>query len=167
MDTSREVVLFRHGIAEAESADGRDTTRALTARGRERTGEAAAGLARMIDAPARVLHSPRVRARETAAILVAATGGEAEETTALEPDAPPGQLLDWVIAQPGVGPVVAVGHEPALSQWVATAIGAGAGAGIALGKAGAACVRITRDGWGRGELRWLLRPKTLRRLGGA
>jgi phosphohistidine phosphatase SixA len=61
--------------------------------------------------------------------------------------------------------VVAVGHEPDLSELVAWAVGASSSAGVELKKASACRVSLPGAGEPCGQLHWLLPPRLLRCLG--
>lgn len=64
-----ELLLVRHAIAEDPTADRPDALRALTARGRRRFREAVGGLAGLGLQVDLVLHSPWLRARQTAELM--------------------------------------------------------------------------------------------------
>ncbi|MCY2961344.1 MAG: histidine phosphatase family protein [Planctomycetota bacterium] len=106
--------LIRHAVAEDASPDGDDARRALTAEGRERFSRGVRGLARIGAHFDLVLHSPLLRAQETADLMESVIEGETAVCAALarEPD---DELLSEIR-----GEVVAlVGHEPWLSQTLA------------------------------------------------
>ncbi len=103
--------LIRHAIAEPAAAGVADGLRALTPEGRERFARGVRGLMRLGPRFDLVLHSPLLRAQETADLLEPIVDGETAVSAALarEPDE---ELLDDIH-----GDVVAlVGHEPWLSQ---------------------------------------------------
>lgn len=105
------VFLCRH----AEAAAGEpDELRSLTPAGVEHAralGEALAGRA---DAPALVLSSPLLRARQAAAEISRATGAPVRIDEALAPGATAAAL---VLALEGEqGPVATVGHQPDCSE---------------------------------------------------
>jgi phosphohistidine phosphatase len=145
-------VLIRHAEASAHPVDAR---RPLSARGREqavRLGRLLAVEARF--GPAEIWHSPLVRARETAARLVAAVGfaGPVRERPSLEPEDDPGVAAEWLRAE--ARGIAVVGHEPhlaalvtGLAGWDARALGAG------FAKAGA--LALWREG-ARWRAEWLV-----------
>lgn len=103
--------LIRHAIAEEASPDVDDARRALTPEGRERFARGVRGLMRVGPRFDLLLHSPLLRAQETADLLDPLLDGETAVTSALarEPDE---ELLSDIR-----GDVVGlVGHEPWLSQ---------------------------------------------------
>jgi phosphohistidine phosphatase len=135
--------FLRHGEAEEEAAG--DDARRLTEDGKAQAaavGGAIAALGIRLDA---CLSSPKVRARDTAAI---ACDGLPVEVTEAEP-LREGDFDALALAQGWEG-VLLVGHEPALSR----AIQSLTGARVKLKKGGLAGVRD-------GELRVLVRPREL------
>jgi phosphohistidine phosphatase len=159
-----QLIVFRHGIAEDYAPDGSDEARALTPEGVRKTQAAAVGLATLIEKPVAILSSPKVRAKQTAAIF----SGVVKVPVTPEPLLAHGtveQLLA-LLARHDASPLVLVGHEPTLSQLVLTMMGlTSALDALELKKAGAACLTVTP---GRTSLpamlNWLVTPKMLRRL---
>ena len=140
--------LLRHG--DAEDGDGDDAARRLTSKG-ERQARAAGAALKILGIDLETcLTSPKVRARDTAALACEALGVEPEETDALRGgDFDPAQLAA------GRGETLLVGHEPDFSR----AIGAVTGARVELKKGGLAAIE------GSALLR-LHRPADLRAIGG-
>ena len=110
------VFLVRH----AEAAPGHpDELRPLTSVGREQARALGERLAAV--APAVVLSSPLLRARETAAAIARATGAELRIDERLAPGATLAALLG---AADGLRePLVAVGHQPDCSEIAAALTG--------------------------------------------
>jgi phosphohistidine phosphatase len=163
------LVLFRHGIAidRSDPECPAEEDRFLTARGAERTEEAARGLRRMLLSPERILSSPWLRARQTAEIAAAALefdSGQIELSDALLPDAPPSALLAEVEARAALE-VLVTGHAPHLDAVLAELVGIGGIGGTSLKKAGAASIEFTSVSPGSGRLEWMIPPRALRRLG--
>lgn len=106
--------LIRHAIAEDAAVGGDDDRRALTPEGRERFARGVRGLARIGTRFDLLLHSPLLRAQETADLLESVCDGETAVTAALarEPD-------DELLAAIDGDVVGLVGHEPWLSQTLA------------------------------------------------
>ncbi|MDR2164421.1 MAG: histidine phosphatase family protein [Zoogloeaceae bacterium] len=106
-----ELLLWRH----AEAMDGSpDHARELTPRGKEQAWRIAAWLKKHAPGGIRLLVSPAVRARQTAAFF----REEMEIREALASDAAPDEilaLLDW----PNAAPCVIVGHQPMLGEILA------------------------------------------------
>lgn len=169
-----QIVLFRHGIAEdreAFAAGGRpDSERPLTARGGQRTRQAASGMLCLLPEAVVVAASPYVRARGTADIVAEVYGaaGQAPERDTiddLQPGGRPANVRRWLEARAPDGAVVLVGHEPDLSNLMAWFV-AGEPAGFARFKKAGACLVEFGSGprRGEGELVWFLPPAVLRRL---
>jgi phosphohistidine phosphatase len=108
------VYVIRHGIADAHAAS--DFDRRLTAEGRERFAASVRGLERLGVRLDQVLHSPLLRAVETAELLEPLLDGPLTVLDALA-DAPDERLFHALERAPEH--VALVGHEPWLSQFVA------------------------------------------------
>ena len=109
-----DLYLVRHAIAEERSADLSDAQRALTPKGRERFGRCVRGLDQLGVRLERVLHSPLVRAVQTAELLAPLASGPptVNEGLAARPD-------ESLLAELGPGRIALVGHEPWLSELAA------------------------------------------------
>jgi phosphohistidine phosphatase len=153
-----QLIVVRSACA-APRGDLPDEVRALAPRGRKRARRVARALARLGVSRPRVLHSPRLRALETADILLKRLGGEGVACAALgEPPSP--ALLTRIAGER----VVIVGHEPWLGQLLA---------GLVVGMPRATRFRLKKAGlaWLEGEarpggmrLRALLPPRVVRDL---
>jgi phosphohistidine phosphatase len=150
--------IVRHAKAQDRRAGLRDAVRALTPGGRRRFRQAADGLRRRGVRVDLLLHSPKLRAVDTAEMLVPlCTGGTA---VSAHLTAKPGAAL---LAELVGRSVAVVGHEPWLSQLAALLVtGDVADARrFALAKGGvlrlegrAAPGRMARTGaWTQGDLR--------------
>jgi phosphohistidine phosphatase len=140
--------LVRHGRAEASHPAG-DAARRLTPEGRD----AFAAFARLLAGELRlaaILTSPYARARETAALLAAATGAKVEPHPDLSAGATPGGKLLTLGASLGAGTAL-VGHNPELAEAVALA------AGRAIDVPPGAVAAVEADG-GTFRLAWLKAP---------
>ena len=97
-----------------------DEARALTADGKERLERASKGWQRVVGRVDKVLVSPLLRARQTAAIFGRAVGKDAvhEEAVELVPMAPPLRALERLQVEllAGAEGVACVGHEPNLGS---------------------------------------------------
>jgi phosphohistidine phosphatase len=150
---ARQLWLLRHGEAESHGARS-DDDRRLTARGEQQARAAGRALAALDMAFQAVYTSPKVRARDTAALACEGLGATALEHAPLREGFSAAAALELLHADERV---LVVGHEPDFSQVVHDLTGAR----IDLKKGGVAGVRL--DG-GRGELVALLRPRELDRL---
>lgn len=156
--------LMRHGTAEERAADGDRPERQLVARGREQAALMGA-LLRSLGRLDRVHSSPYVRAVETAEAVLTAFGS-APKIVVLEALAPDSGVSAAVDAILGKGHaererVLAVGHEPLLSEIAAELIGDGHAA-IELRKGGLLELDIVSRRPPRADLVGLLRPRHLR-----
>ena len=160
-----KLILFRHGIAEDRRPDLSDADRALTAQGVDRTTRAAGGLAKLAGGQVDVvLTSPKVRARQTAELVGAALGLAPIELPVLA-DGPTEAIADALAGRPE-GVVVAVGHEPHLSEVVERLCFGEARGRVAMKKAGASCIQTSgRPRPGACELARLAPGRMLRKVG--
>jgi phosphohistidine phosphatase len=111
------IYLLRHG--DAESPDGDDSSRRLTAKGERQARAAGAALVVLGAEIEACLTSPKVRAAETARLACEALGLEPEAEEELR-----GGEFNALGLAAGRGDVLLVGHEPDLSGEVARLTGA-------------------------------------------
>ncbi len=166
-----KLLIVRHAIAqdrdEALKQRLPDAERPLTGKGKKRMRRVAAGLRHAAGPLGLILSSPLRRAQQTAAILQ----DEYPDTPlTLSDTLSPGQSVNTLatkLAETGNPRTLAViGHEPDLSQLIATLLCGQTGAAIQLKKGGAALLTFTdRIASGQGRLLWLLTPGQLRTLG--
>lgn len=107
-----DLFLIRHGIAETRDARKPDEERALTPKGREKLRRCVAGLEHLGVEFERLLHSPLVRAVQTAEELVPLLDGESAVTPLLARE-PSIELLQEL---EGCESAALVGHEPWMSD---------------------------------------------------
>lgn len=164
--------LMRHGVAVA--ADDPDVThdseRPLTNKGVKRMRRAARGLRRLNIPLDAILTSSVLRARQTAEIVAAALGMEArlEEISGLAPESTVEHLLSGLTRYQDREHLLLVGHEPLLSQMIASLLCNNRGSGLQIAVRKGSLCRIELDGIppkGPGILHWFLTPKQLRLLG--
>ncbi len=132
------VYLVRHSDAEPRTTT--DAARHLTPAGRARFAAHARALARTLALSA-IRTSPFERARETAALLAAATGAPVEEDPALASGASTGRDV-LALARGAPAQTALVGHNPELAEAVALA----AGRGDALPPGTIAALDVAADG---------------------
>jgi len=120
-----ELCFFCHGIAVERDDPGvtTDAERPLTLDGARKTRIAAEGLNRLDVGFDRILTSPWLRAKQTAAILAEVLGQEnPEELPELAGDRTPSELLGALADHHGRRTLL-VGHEPLLSSAVIQLLG--------------------------------------------
>ena len=160
-----ELCLVRHAIAEERgSAWPDDSKRPLTPAGRERFAAAAAGLGTLV-MPSLVVSSPYARALETADILVSAFGLGGLH---IEGSLATGDHGAFVRAldRRGAACVIAVGHEPYLTELLSLLVTGDEGVlNTGFKKGGAALVSFAGGPQaGAGTLEWLVKPSALRAI---
>jgi phosphohistidine phosphatase len=156
--------LCRHAIAE-ENAEGGDFHRALTAEGKVKFRRAAKGFLSLKPEVSHVLSSPLLRARQTAEILVEAIAQAKlkAELDICDAVGIPADIRKFLAALRKLkGNVVAVGHEPTLSEWIGE-ICFGAAGGCEMKKGAIAAIEMTSAS--RGTLLWMMRAGQLAKLG--
>jgi phosphohistidine phosphatase len=161
-----DLLVLRHGEAGKRSPLPNDSKRTLTAEGRQEIIDLSNGLKSLQVKLDYVLSSPLLRAKDTAEIVAKSLKfkGKIEELQSLKPE---GSRLEFYSAlsklkQDSV--VLVVGHEPYLSQMISEAISQSE-CRINLKKAGLARIRVIATlPKLRGDLRWLLTPKLLKKL---
>ena len=141
---ARVIYLLRHGDAEPESGQG-DAARRLTPKGEAQASAAGHALANLGITIDTCLTSPRIRARDTAALACASLGIEPEIHGTIGDGG-----YDTLKLAAGRGDLMIVGHEPVLSMEVARITGAN----IKMKKGGIAVLEPNL-------LRALLRPGEL------
>ncbi len=154
-----ELLILRHGKAEDWHSGG-DFSRALVEKGYAQSRAAAAAVQAAGILPEIVLTSPLVRARQTA------------ETFCQTAQLPDPVVMDWIAC--GMSPgralkelaafrdrkrVAIVGHEPDLSELIASCLGATPGS-IEVKKGAIACLRMDPPS-PSGGLSFLLPPKLI------
>jgi phosphohistidine phosphatase len=157
---ARQIWLLRHGDAEDPAPGTGDEARALTAQGEEQARAAGRAFAALALRFAHVFASPRVRAWDTARLACEPLRLQPLVHDALSKDFGAEDALELLSVGDAESAVLAVGHEPDLSQVVFELTGAR----IDLKKGGVAAVRM--EGSRDGRLLVLLRPAELERIGG-
>jgi phosphohistidine phosphatase len=168
-DNTYELCLMRHGIAvmRAGAAGRDDAGRPLTPDGKARIKEIARALRPAGFVPIWIITSPLVRALQTAEIVAKVLGVDAplDVCDGVAPGGSLEALLAFLTRYPEKKKVLAVGHEPGLSEIAARMIGASRQTNLAFKKGG--CCLITFDQFPPkppGRLSWWLTPRILRRL---
>jgi phosphohistidine phosphatase len=161
-----KLYLLRHGDAgDPSDSKVKDSERALTPKGIQRTKQLAEALAQMEISFDAVLSSPLVRARETAEIVARGLkfGGKLELTEALTPFGSMESLVHQLtMLRPVPKNILLVGHEPYLSGFISLLCTGGPGLGPEM-KKGALCrLEVATVSCGKcATLEWLLPPRVV------
>lgn len=115
----RELILLRHTHADALATGQSDADRPLSAEGRSEAQAAARWLQAQDLVPDRVLVSPALRARETAAAVADALGELPTREEAVIYEASPGELAGLADQNRDATRLLMVGHNPGLEQLAA------------------------------------------------
>jgi phosphohistidine phosphatase len=161
-----DLLVLRHGEAGRSSPSPGDSKRPLTDEGKQEIIDLSYGIKSLEIKPDYILASPLIRAKQTAEIVAKSLKykGKIEEVNALKPE---GSRLEFYsilskLKQDSV--VLVVGHEPYLSEMISEGISQ-SDCRINLKKAGLARIRVLSILPNlKGELRWLLTPKILKKL---
>jgi phosphohistidine phosphatase len=166
-----DLLVVRHAIAgdrvEWSRTGKPDSERPITSEGRKKMAAAARGLVAVVPALGMLATSPYTRARQTAEILLEQYGEpKPVDVAALAHGGSREELVAWLERQQEHDVVAIVGHEPDLGElitWFLT----GRPEGVLTLKKGGACLLSAAGAPEPGamELRWVLTPKLLRRLG--
>lgn len=161
-----DLLILRHGEAGRHSLSPEDSKRSLTFEGRQEIVDLSNGLKSLGIKLDKVFTSPLLRAKQTAEIVTKSLKykGTIEDLNSLKPE---GNRLEFYsvlskLKQESV--ILVVGHEPYLSEMISEAISQ-SGCRINLKKAGMARIRVISTlPKIKGELRWLLTPKHLKKI---
>jgi phosphohistidine phosphatase len=160
-----KVLLVRHAIAlDRETPGLSDELRPLTEEGVLRFKKTARALADLVKADV-VLTSPLLRAKQTAEILARQWEGVSlQESESLGHGSRP-RFEQTVARLSNASVVVAVGHEPHVSEWTAEWLGASSGEAFAFKKGGSALIDFAHGlAKGAGRLVFFFPPKVLKEL---
>jgi phosphohistidine phosphatase len=160
------MILYVARHAEALPLGGavtRDADRILSPKGEEDAALMGRFLAGVEPGLTRIVTSPAVRAAATAAGIGKAFKSPLKiiGTESLAAGAIPGNMFREIIALANGGPILAVGHQPDLSDLISYLIVGEQGAGIAMVPGGLASLEVegTRP---QAALRWLVTPAIIR-----
>ncbi len=163
-----ELYVLRHGEAGKRlQAGSKDSERALTVAGREEVELVATTLSKLDVKLDFIATSPLKRASQTAEIVAKALKvkkGTMEEWNELKPEGKRQELYRRLSQFKQESSVLVVGHEPYLSAMIGE-IAFGVAGSVVLKKAGLAKIGVTSlQPRIRGDLRWLLTPKHLKKI---
>jgi phosphohistidine phosphatase len=170
LSTSVQLYILRHGEAGKRLAAGStDSERSLTITGEKEVREIASALFDLGIKLDFMATSPLARARQTAEIIVKklkVKKGKFELWDELKPEGNRLALYSKLTPFKPDDSVMVVGHEPYLSSLVRDLVFDGQGGGrVVLKKAGLAMVNVTSlRPRAKGELRWLLTPRHMKRM---
>ncbi len=161
---------MRHGEAGKRLTTGSsDSKRALTVAGEKEVEEIAGALAKLGIKLDLVVSSPLARAQQTATIVAKKLKIKKDKLQDWEELKPEGSRIKLYERLARIRPdasVMVVGHEPYLTSLVSELAFDGQKGRIVMKKAGLARIGVvslrTKP---RGELKWLLTPKHLKRMG--
>lgn len=160
----KTLLLLRHAKA-VRDAPGGDAARPLAAEGEDAADRLGRLLAAAGIAPAALLTSPAVRARQTLERVAAAAGwsGVPQQVRPLYEVTPAAVLNELRQLPAEADSALVVGHQPTWSEVALRLIGGGA---LRLATGAVVCIGLDVHGWGevapgRGELLWLVPPKLL------
>jgi phosphohistidine phosphatase len=160
-----ELLIVRHAIAvERETPGMADDARPLAPEGRTKFGKAARGLAAIVKRPDVMLTSPLLRARQTAEIAAAVWGRVKPRDLQALADGDFDGLGAALSELPATSLVAVFGHEPHVSDLLASVLGGAAPERLTFRKGGAALVELPGKLGDGGRLVWYLRPRILRQL---
>lgn len=153
-----KLYLVQHARALSKEED---PERPLSEEGRKDVARMAAFLERAGVSAERVIHSGRLRARQTAESLAAAMapGAELETSGLLDPDEDP-RALDWQ-SESWDRDTLIVGHLPYMARLVSHLVVDDDRVSLVCYEPGSV-VCLERNGEGQWCIRWMIRPELLR-----
>jgi phosphohistidine phosphatase len=164
-----DLYVLRHGEAGKRlPAGAKDSDRALTVTGVGEMEQVAYGLSKLGTKIDLIATSPLKRSLQTAQIVAKTLNikkGKVEEWDQLKPEGSRSDLYRKLGQLKLESSVLLVGHEPYLSNMISEIVYGNPSSGIVLKKAGVAKIALTSvQPKARGELRWLLTPRHLKKL---
>jgi len=160
------LLIMRHGNAEP-AGGGSDFDRPISGPGRVDLSSVAQGLFTLEVKPEMIVHSPLVRTRETAEIILAGLGGGVHllEAPLLSPGASPADVQGEVMGLSTFGSVMLVGHAPDVSEICYYFLAGERGLALQFMPGSVACIEFDdAPEQGRGRLHWLMSQDELGRL---
>ncbi|HEY4088525.1 MAG TPA: phosphohistidine phosphatase SixA [Bryobacteraceae bacterium] len=156
-----ELYLFRHGDAEDAPPGKPDSSRALTAKGVERSASVAKMARDAGVTPSLIVSSPYLRAMQTAEVAAKEFGwnGEIVQLQSLVPHGAPESVWSDLRDLHDETAILLAGHEPLMASLAAYLLDA---PGLRVDMKKSAMIRIDVAGMGtapRGVLRWMVVPR--------
>ncbi len=164
--SSMDLFILRHGEAGRSSPSPGDFKRALTSEGEQEIKDISEGIMILGVKFDHILTSPLLRAKQTAEITAKSIKfkNKIEEIKSLKPEGSRLELYAHLAKLKQDAVVLIVGHEPFLSELIGEAI-SNPDCRIDLKKGGLARIRVVSIlPKIKGELRWLLSPKILKKI---
>jgi phosphohistidine phosphatase len=160
-----KLLLVRHAIALDRGTPGvSDQLRPLTEEGIAKFKKTARGLGALVT-PDLILTSPILRAKQTAEILARQWNGVSVHESAPLGSGSRERFEEALTRVAKSAVIVAVGHEPFMSEWTADWLGASDPAPFEFKKGGAALLEFEKDvADGAGRLVFFLAPKAVKDL---
>lgn len=158
MSTPIRLILMRHGPAENRDAVRwpNDDLRPLTERGENKVKLVMRTLCKRPSwIPTRILCSPLTRTRKTAEIaakVLHLEKSDIRDWPSLRPEANPLLTLPLLGKSRLKGPIMLVGHEPWLGEFIGICCAGQSGPGFPMRKAGLACIEFSVFKPGSGQL---------------
>lgn len=160
-----EIYIVRHAIAEdTAKSGGGDAERELTAEGKQKMKETAAGFAKLDRKVDRIFSSPLVRARQTAEILAAVLKQKVEEMPELSPANTAKEVCGRLEELGKSKNIMLVGHEPNCSELASYLLVGPSELDIVFKKGSICFIEADKPAAGAGTLVWHLSPQILRQL---
>lgn len=163
-----DLYILRHGEAGKRVAAGsKDSERALTVVGAKEVEEIAGALAKLGIKPDLVATSPLARSRQTAVIVAKRlkVKNKLQDWDELKPEGSKVKLYERLARFKPDASVMVVGHEPYLSSIIGELAFDGQKGRVVMKKAGLARVDVVSfRPRPRGELKWLLTPRIMKRM---
>jgi phosphohistidine phosphatase len=163
-----DLFILRHGDAGRKIAAGStDAKRALTVAGQKEIADISKSLKDLGIKINLVITSPLKRAQETATIVAKTlkVQSKMQEWNELTPEANRIKLYGKLSSYKQDASILIVGHNPYLSEMISEIISEDKNGHIDLKKGGVARIRITSSNPAfKGELKWLITPRLLKRL---
>lgn len=159
-----EIILIRHADAESGASYADDSMRALTPKGRKVQEQVAKELVRRGYSPEVILHSPRLRAEQTAWITAQVLPDEVPlvETQELDGGYSLPALLKRLETYGDRQCICCVGHEPDMTFWTNGLLSNEARPVSGFAKSGVASIQFDKKpGAGDGRLNYFYSPDDL------
>jgi phosphohistidine phosphatase len=160
-----DIYFLRHALAVERAPSGKDADRSLTSKGQRKTWDSAEAMEKLGLKFEAILSSPYLRARQTAEIVAEAFN--AQKLLRITETLAPGGTLKLFVGyvntlEPLPEKLLAVGHEPDLSQFISVLVSGSDKVQLTLKKGGLCKLSaLTLRNERCATLEWLLTPKLM------